>query len=56
MVNLLTGSGIDSNKFPLSHEWDTSARKHWDKYQNAIDAITYRLQRIQRGLDRKSVV
>lgn len=50
MVNLLLGSGVDQARFPNIHHWDTVVRKHFEKYQRLIDAHTYRLQRIQRGL------
>lgn len=50
MVNLQLGSGVDQARFPNIHHWDTAVRKHFDKYQRLIDAYTYRLQRIQRGL------
>ena len=50
MVILLPGSGIDHAAFPNIHRWDTLVRKHHDHYQHLIDAATYRLQRIQRGV------
>ena len=50
MVNLLSGSGINQAKYPTSFDWDTLVRKHHHTYQELIDAQTYRLQRIQRGL------
>ena len=49
MVHLLAGSGIQEARYPLTHKWDTLVRKHFEKYQELIDANTYRLQRIQRG-------
>lgn len=50
MVNLQLGSGVDQARFPNIYHWDTVVRKHFEKYQRLIDAHTYRLQRIQRGL------
>lgn len=50
MVNLLAGSSVDKVKYPNLYKWDTSVRQYHDKYQYLIDAATYRLQRIQRGL------
>ena len=50
MVNLLSGSAVDQNKYPHSYKWDTLVRKHHSAYQELIDAQTYRLQRIQRGI------
>ncbi len=50
MVNLLSGSGVDQSKYPHSYRWDSSVRQHYEKYQRLIDAHTYRLQRIQRGI------
>lgn len=50
MVNLLSGSEINPTKFPNAHRWDTLVRQHFHRYQELIDAQTYRLQRIQRGL------
>jgi len=49
MVHLLAGSAIDPAKYPFSYRWDTAVRKHFERYQQLIDAASYRLQRTQRG-------
>jgi len=50
MVNLLTGSAVNQNKYPSIFDWDQLVRAHHNTYQQLIDAQAYRLQRIQRGL------
>lgn len=48
MVYLSDKSVVDASKYPLAHRWDTLVRKHYEKYQDLIDAHTYQMQRLQR--------
>ena len=50
MVWLVGNSNIDPQLFPFTHEWDSLVRKHYNKYQQLIDAQTYQLQRVKRYL------
>lgn len=48
MVYLVEQSNINQQLYPFSFEWDSLVRKHYNKYQQLIDAQTYQLQRIKR--------
>ena len=50
MVHLSETSKVNQHTQPIAYQWDTLVRKHFNKYQNLIDAETYQLQRTQRLL------
>ena len=50
MVYLVEKSNINQQIYPLCFEWDSLVRKHYNKYQQLIDAQTYQIQRIKRYL------
>lgn len=50
MVHLSETSKVNAHNQPLAYQWDTLVRKHFNKYQQLIDAQTYQLQRTQRLL------
>lgn len=50
MVHLSETSKVNAHTQPLAYQWETLVRKHFNKYQDLIDAQTYQLQRTQRLL------
>ena len=48
MVHLSETSKVNTHTQPFAYQWDTLVRKHYNKYQDLIDAHTYQLQRTQR--------
>jgi hypothetical protein len=50
MVHLSEKSKVSQHTQPFAYQWDSLVRKHFNKYQNLIDAETYQLQRTQRLL------
>jgi len=48
MVHLSETSKVNTHTQPFAYQWDSLVRKHYNKYQDLIDAHTYQLQRTQR--------
>lgn len=48
MVHLSETSKVNIHTQPFAHQWDVLVRKHFNKYQDLIDAQSYQLQRTQR--------
>jgi hypothetical protein len=48
MVFISDQTSVNQLEYPHSHQWDLFVRKHFNRYQQSIDRLTYQLQRVQR--------